>query len=515
MISRCSCGRDVLERLGVVPARVVGRDADDLVVLALLVLHHEQRDRLDRDHAAREGRLRDADHRVERIAVAAAVAHQEAVIGRVDHRRGEEAVEHQLADPLVELVLVAAPLRDLDEREQLAGYRMLVGECGPARRKAIAAGVSSRAQCDGSPRRWRPSSPRCRSPAAATAVLNRAPQTRRPSCSTFSPNAVHSGIYARSPSGDYDDAGVALTSASRPRPPTRRSCSPPAGRDFAILDIHDLGLARERGLDLVGVGAIVHRPLAAVIARDRDAVRTPRPTSRAAGRGHRPALRRRGARLGARGRRRRPRRRVDRVTIGFDAVAALAAGKLDAATAFWNAEGVALRGLGVPTREFRVDDFGAPDYPELILTSTRRDPARPARPRPRVVDATGAGYDDVGRRPAGRAHGPARRRPRPRRRRSEAPARRADRRRRVPARRRLRPRDRSEAGNTGTRARDPVQAPRRHRSVSPARPQRLSRSGMLKPARPLADGISKGRSPGSWVDDARAVLRRFRSVRGC
>ena len=41
-----------------------------------------------------------------------------------------------------------------------------------------------------------------------------------------------------------------------------------AGRvDFAILDIHDLGIAREQGLDLVGAMAIVQRPLAAIIAR--------------------------------------------------------------------------------------------------------------------------------------------------------------------------------------------------------------------------------------------------------
>ena len=35
--------------------------------------------------------------------------------------------------------------------------------------------------------------------------------------------------------------------------------------------------------------------------------------------------------------------KVDRVTIGFNAVANLAAGKVDAATGFWNAEAVALR----------------------------------------------------------------------------------------------------------------------------------------------------------------------------
>lgn len=61
---------------------------------------------------------------------------------------------------------------------------------------------------------------------------------------------------------------------------------------------------------------------------------------------------------------------VERVTIGFDSIAALSSGQVDAATAFWNAEGVALRRLGVPTREFRVDDYGAPHYPELVLVGS-------------------------------------------------------------------------------------------------------------------------------------------------
>jgi NitT/TauT family transport system substrate-binding protein/putative hydroxymethylpyrimidine transport system substrate-binding protein len=63
--------------------------------------------------------------------------------------------------------------------------------------------------------------------------------------------------------------------------------------------------------------------------------------------------------------------RVRRVTIGFSAVASLVAGKVDAATAFWDVEGVALRARGVRTHEFRVDDFGAPRYPELVLVATR------------------------------------------------------------------------------------------------------------------------------------------------
>jgi putative hydroxymethylpyrimidine transport system substrate-binding protein len=63
--------------------------------------------------------------------------------------------------------------------------------------------------------------------------------------------------------------------------------------------------------------------------------------------------------------------RVRKVTIGFSAVPSLIAGKVDAVVSFWNAEGVALRERGVRTREFRVDDYGAPRYPELVLVVNR------------------------------------------------------------------------------------------------------------------------------------------------
>jgi putative hydroxymethylpyrimidine transport system substrate-binding protein len=59
------------------------------------------------------------------------------------------------------------------------------------------------------------------------------------------------------------------------------------------------------------------------------------------------------------------------VTIGFSAVPSLISKRVDAVVSFWNAEGVALREQGVPTREFRVDDHGAPSYPELVLVTER------------------------------------------------------------------------------------------------------------------------------------------------
>jgi NitT/TauT family transport system substrate-binding protein/putative hydroxymethylpyrimidine transport system substrate-binding protein len=210
----------------------------------------------------------------------------------------------------------------------------------------------------------------------------------------FQPNAVHAGIYAAQASGAYAESGVALEI----REPSASTDAPKllaGGRaEFAILDIHDLAIARDRGLDLVGVGAIVQRPLAAVIAGDRAAVASPRElegsTVGVTGLPSDDAvldsvLESGGADPGA----------VERVTIGFDSVAALAAGRVAAVTAFWNAEGVALRRLGLRTREFRVDDFGAPPYPELILTTTAETLAERPDAVDAIVAATASGYDDL------------------------------------------------------------------------------------------------------------------------
>jgi putative hydroxymethylpyrimidine transport system substrate-binding protein len=57
--------------------------------------------------------------------------------------------------------------------------------------------------------------------------------------------------------------------------------------------------------------------------------------------------------------------KVKTVTIGFNAVQNLISGKVKAAVGFWNAEGVQLQ-QQQPTKVFKLDEFGAPPYPELV-----------------------------------------------------------------------------------------------------------------------------------------------------
>ena len=185
----------------------------------------------------------------------------------------------------------------------------------------------------------------------------------------FAPNAVHAGIYTATSRG-YDEAeGVTLT-IRKPGAATDALSLLEAGRaDFAVLDIHDLALAREKGRDIVGVMAFVQRPLAAVITQPRIA----RPRDLEGRRAGVTGLPSDDAVLSSivRGDGGDP-AKVHKVTIGFQAVTALLSRRVDGATAFWNAEGVALQAKRPGVHEFKVDDYGAPPYPELVLCVSRQ-----------------------------------------------------------------------------------------------------------------------------------------------
>jgi putative hydroxymethylpyrimidine transport system substrate-binding protein len=185
----------------------------------------------------------------------------------------------------------------------------------------------------------------------------------------FTPNAAHAPIYLASHEGYDTRHGVKLSIRAPGSGPDSLKLLTSGRADIGVLDINDLGLARERGEDLVGVGALVQRPLAAIIAqpsiqrpRDLDGKRVG-----VSGLPSDPAflkaiLSRDGGNLAT----------VHQITIGFGAVPNMIAKKIVAVPAFWNAEGVELREHGIPVKEFRVDDYGAPRYPEVVLVTTRK-----------------------------------------------------------------------------------------------------------------------------------------------
>ena len=185
----------------------------------------------------------------------------------------------------------------------------------------------------------------------------------------FTPNPVHAPIYEAIENGHDRAHGVRLDVKVPGAGPDSVKLVASGKVDLGVLDIQDLALARERGVDLVGVGALVGRPLAALVAQP--GIRRPRDLA--------------GQRVGVSGLPSDPAflkavmehdggdyRSVKQVTVGFNAVGVLLGHKVAAVPAFWNAEGVALRERGLDVREFRIEDYGAPRYPEVVLMTSRR-----------------------------------------------------------------------------------------------------------------------------------------------
>jgi ABC-type nitrate/sulfonate/bicarbonate transport system substrate-binding protein len=206
----------------------------------------------------------------------------------------------------------------------------------------------------------------------------------------FTPNAAHAGIYSAIARGYDRQADVRLRVLAPPSPADSIKLLQAGKVDFSVLDIHDLAIADERGAGAVGIAAIVERPLAALIAQPK--FRAPRQLDAAtigvagdpsdlavvhsivAGSGGQP-------------------KRVKTIDIGSGAVPDLLSGRLAAATGFWNDEGVALSQRRPGFHVFRVDSYGAPSYPELVLCATRKSLNREPGLARNVVRAVIRGYE--------------------------------------------------------------------------------------------------------------------------
>jgi putative hydroxymethylpyrimidine transport system substrate-binding protein len=191
----------------------------------------------------------------------------------------------------------------------------------------------------------------------------------------FFPNADHTGIYAAMANGDFARAGLDV----RPRTPSDPSAPLKllaAGQaDMAISYEPELLLARDRGLKLVSVGALVQRPLTSFISLPNKHI-----SSVAQLAGHRVGtagipyqsaeLQTALAAAGV------PAGRVQEINVGFNLVPAMLSGKVDATLGgFWNYEGIQLTLAKRNPTVIPVDQAGVPTYSELVLV-VREDEAQ-------------------------------------------------------------------------------------------------------------------------------------------
>jgi putative hydroxymethylpyrimidine transport system substrate-binding protein len=184
----------------------------------------------------------------------------------------------------------------------------------------------------------------------------------------FVPNAVHAPLYEAIRTGADRRHGIRIRIVEPGSSPDSLKALLTGRADVGVLDIQDLGIARLKGRDVVGIAALVQRPLGALVSLP--SVRRPRDLE--------------GKTVGVSGLPSDPPfvdaivrhdggdpSKIRKVTIGFEAVNALLAKKVASVPAFWNAEGVTLRRKGLAVREFKIDDYGAPPWPEVVLAVTR------------------------------------------------------------------------------------------------------------------------------------------------
>ncbi len=191
----------------------------------------------------------------------------------------------------------------------------------------------------------------------------------------FFPNADHAALYAAIAHGDFRAAGldVQLQAPADPAEPLKLLA---AGKvDMAISYEPELLLAREEGLKLVSIAALVQRPLTSIIALPRSRVtRVADLAGKRVGTAGiayqaaelRTALRAAGVDPGG----------VRVANVGFNLIPAMLSGQVDATIGgFWNYEAIQLRLKRKRPVVIPVDRAGVPNYDELVL-AVRADQAR-------------------------------------------------------------------------------------------------------------------------------------------
>jgi putative hydroxymethylpyrimidine transport system substrate-binding protein len=215
----------------------------------------------------------------------------------------------------------------------------------------------------------------------------------------YFPNADHAGIYAAQANGGFKEAGLDVEIRQPPDPaaPIKQVA---AGRvDLAISYEPEVLRARDQGLAVVSVGALVQRPLTSIISLPKAKISEPADlegkTVGTAGIDYQDAyLRAILAEAGV------GPASVKVRNVGFGFSPALITGKIDAALgAFWNYEGEELRLRGKRPRIIRIDEAGVPTYNELVLVANEDALERDGGKIRAFIGAISRGTRDLRRNP--------------------------------------------------------------------------------------------------------------------
>ena len=183
------------------------------------------------------------------------------------------------------------------------------------------------------------------------------------------PNANHAGLYLAQDRGYFDEGGLAVEIYT-PADPAAALQTVGAGRDpFGISYHSEILFAREQEVPVVSVAALVQHPLNCLMMLADSGIERPADLAgKAVGSAGLPSddaylqtmLEFDGVSMDD----------VEVVNVGFDLLPALLAERVDAVIGtYWTHETILAEQEGYPVTYLRVEEWGVPDYYELILAA--------------------------------------------------------------------------------------------------------------------------------------------------
>jgi len=207
------------------------------------------------------------------------------------------------------------------------------------------------------------------------------------------PNSNHAGIYSAIDEGFFKEENITLEIYT-PSDPTAIISAVASGRDDFGLSYHpDILQAQSAGLEIVSILSISQHPLNSIMTLKNQNIQNPMdlngkvigypgiPSNKAM---LETVLENQGIDIND----------VETVDVGFELVKALVSGSVDAIIgAYWTHESIVMELQGYDIEIMKLEEWGVPDYYELILITNRNFLDKNENEVEKVVNSFKKGYE--------------------------------------------------------------------------------------------------------------------------